>query len=330
VSAVERIEEEASRWLAVRDTHADAANDSEFNRWLDADIRHRVAYLKLEAAWQRSERLRELKPLDRAADPDLLRIHRRPWPAAIAASVSVLALAIGAWAYVEFRWQRYETPVGGLSRVVLDDGSIIDLNTNSAVRVRLRRIREVELERGEGRFEVAPDSARPFVVTAAGANVRALGTAFTVRLRAPARVDVVVSEGRVAIASEQVSRAPPLYANEAAVVLPNRVSVTRIGPQLLARRLAWTSGRIVLQGETLSEAIAEFNRYNARQLAFEPAIATLPVAGNFTATDPESFAAALASAFHLRIDPSSGEAIVLRSPAQPGADDAALPAVDQQ
>ena len=197
---------------------------------------------------------------------------------------------------------------------MLDDGSVIDLNTNSAVRVRLGRLREVQLERGEGRFEVAPDSARPFVVTAAGANVRALGTAFTVRLRAPAQVDVLVSEGRVAIASEQVRRAPPLYANEAAVVLPNRMSVTRIEPQLLARRLAWTSGRIVLQGETLSEAIAEFNRYNTRQLAFEPSIGALRVAGSFNATDPESFAAALASAFHLRIDPFSRDAIVLRSP----------------
>jgi len=314
VSAVERIEEEASRWLAMRDTCGMAANDPEFNRWLGADIRHRVAYLKLEAAWQRSERLRELKPVDRAADPDLLKLHRRPWPVAIAATLALLSLAIGTWAYVEFRWERYETPIGGFSRVVLDDGSIIDLNTNSAVRVRLRRVREVHLERGEVRFEVAPDSARPFVVTAAGANVRALGTAFTVRLRAPAQVDVLVSEGRVAIASERVRRSPPLYANEAAVVLPNHVSVTRIEPQLLARRLAWTSGRIVLQGETLAEAIAEFNRYNERQLAFESSIASLRVAGSFNATDPESFAAALASAFQLRIDPSSGEAIVLRSP----------------
>ena len=314
MSAVERIEEEASRWLAARDTRGNAANDPDFDRWLDADIRHRVAYLKLEAAWQRTARLRELKPLDRAADPDLLKVHRRPWPAAIAASVALVSLAVGTWVYVDFfRWQHYETPVGGLSRVALDDGSVIDLNTNSAVRVRLGRVREVELERGEGRFEVAHDAARPFVVTAAGANVRALGTAFTVRLRAPEQVDVLVSEGRVAIASERV-RSPPLYANETATVLPDRVSVSRIEPQLVARRLAWTSGRIVLQGETLSEAIAEFNRYNKRQLAFEPSIAALRVGGNFIATDPESFAAALASAFHLRIDPFSGEAIVLRSP----------------
>ncbi|MBC8027465.1 MAG: FecR domain-containing protein, partial [Steroidobacteraceae bacterium] len=167
MSVVERIEEEASRWFAVRDTRGNAANEPDFDRWLDADIRHRVAFLKLEAGWQRAERLRELKPLDRGADPDLLKVHRRPWPMAIAASAALFSLAVGAWVYVEyFRWHHYETLVGGFSRVKLDDGSIIDLNTNSAVRVRLGSVREVQLERGEGRFEVAPDRARPFVVTA--------------------------------------------------------------------------------------------------------------------------------------------------------------------
>jgi transmembrane sensor len=316
VTAAERIEEEASRWLASRDAAGKAANDPDFDRWLGADIRHRVAYLKLQKTWQRVDRLRDLKPLDRAANPDLLEVHRRPWPVALAASIALLAVAAGTWMYVDqFRWQRYETGVGGFSRVSLDDGSIIDLNTNSAISVRLGRTqREVRLERGEGRFDVAPDRDRPFVVSAADANVRALGTAFTVRLREAKQVDVLVSEGRVAIASETVSRSPPLYANEAATVLPGRVSVTRVEPQLLARRLAWTSGRIVLQGETLSEAIAEFNRYNKRQLAVDPSIATLRVGGNFDATDPESFAAALASAFQLRIAPFSGEAIVLKPP----------------
>ena len=50
------------------------------------------------------------------------------------------------------------------------------------------------------------------------------------------------------------------------MVLPDRVSVSRVEPQLLARRLAWTSGRLEFRGETLAEAVAEFNRYNRRQI----------------------------------------------------------------
>jgi transmembrane sensor len=305
VNELELIEARASRWLAARDAgEATAEQAAEFNRWLDADIRHRVAFLKLEATWRRTDRLRDVRPLDRAVDPELLGPPdlRRRWSMGLAAGV-VLALLTGFWSYQQhFSWHGYETRVGGFSRIVLEDGSVIDLNTNSEVRVRFGRTREVRLLRGEGRFQVAHDSARPFTVTAADAAVRAVGTAFTVRLREGEQVDVLVSEGKVAVASSRVQRTPPLNAGEAAVVLPDRVSVSRVEPQLLARRLAWTSGKLEFRGETLGEAVEEFNRYNRRQIRLATAsLNTLRVGGSFGATDPESFASALGSAFKLQV-----------------------------
>jgi transmembrane sensor len=305
VNELELIEARASRWLAARDAaDATAEQAAEFNRWLDADIRHRVAFLKLEATWRRTDRLRDVRPLDRAVDPELLGPPdlRRRWSMGLAAGV-VLALLTGFWSYQQhFSWHGYETRVGGFSRIVLEDGSVIDLNTNSEVRVRFGRTREVRLLRGEGRFQVAHDSARPFTVTAADAAVRAVGTAFTVRLREGEQVDVLVSEGKVAVASSRVQRTPPLNAGEAAVVLPDRVSVSRVEPQLLARRLAWTSGKLEFRGETLGEAVEEFNRYNRRQIRLATAsLNTLRVGGSFGATDPESFASALGSAFKLQV-----------------------------
>ena len=316
----ERVEREASRWLAARDASAGTpAQSEEFNRWLDADIRHRVAYLRLEASWQRVERLRDLRPLDRDVDPDLFKERklRRPWPMAAAASLALALLAGGWWFYRQNSgWQEYETQIGGFARVVLDDGSVVDLNTNSEVRVRLGDSqREVRLVRGEGRFQVAHDAGRPFTVSAAGAAVRAVGTAFTVRMRDSARVDVLVYEGKVAITADRVPAAPPVSAGEAAEVFPDRVSVSRVEPQQLERRLAWTSGSLRFNGETLGEAVAEFNRYNRRQLKLADAsLATLRVGGNFVATDPESFAAALVSAFSLRATPEEPGSIVLRPP----------------
>jgi transmembrane sensor len=305
VNELELIEARASRWLAARDAaDATAEQAAEFNRWLDADIRHRVAFLKLEATWRRTDRLRDVRPLDRAVDPELLGPPdlRRRWSMGLAAGV-VLALLTGFWSYQQhFSWHGYETRVGGFSRIVLEDGSVIDLNTNSEVRVRFGRTREVRLLRGEGRFQVAHDSARPFTVTAADAAVRAVGTAFTVRLREGEQVDVLVSEGKVAVASSRVQRTPPLNAGEAAVVLPDRVSVSRVEPQLLARRLAWTSGKLEFRGETLGEAVEEFKRYNRRQIRLATAsLNTLRVGGSFGATDPESFASALGSAFKLQV-----------------------------
>jgi transmembrane sensor len=315
----EDIEHDASRWLAARDAGATSpAQTAEFNRWLEADIRHRVAYLRLEASWRRIAKLRDLRPLDRDVDPDLLepRTLRRPWPLAIAAAL-LLAIGAGAfWFYLQTSaWQIYETRVGVFSRIVLEDGSVVDLNTNSEVHVRLGAVREVRLTRGEGRFQVAHDPARPFIVAANGAAVRAVGTAFTVRLRDASQVEVVVAEGKVAIAAPRVTDTPPLAAGETAVLQAGHVSVSSMSPQDLERKLAWTAGRLEFRGEPLADAVAEFNRYNVRQIRLAHAsLGALRVGGNFKATDPESFAAALASAFKLRVDPAGTDAIVLRPP----------------
>jgi transmembrane sensor len=312
----ELIEARASRWLAARDARAATPEEAaEFNAWLDADIRHRVAYLRLETNWQRADRLRDVRPLDRAVDADLLRPRttRRPWMMALAAGLVVAVLA-GTWAWQQhLSWQHYETRIGGFSRIVLEDGSVIDLNTNSDVRVRLRSDRrEVRLLRGEGRFQVAHDRQRPFTVAAADTAVRAVGTAFSVRLRESARVDVLVTEGKVAVASPSLTDAPPLIAGDAAVVLRDRVSVSRVDPQVLARRLSWTTGRLEFRGETLGEAVEEFNRYNRRQIRLSNAsLSSLRVGGSFSATDPESFAGALASAFRLRVALDKANEIVL-------------------
>jgi transmembrane sensor len=309
------IEVRASQWLAARDAGSTTpAQAEEFNRWLDADIRHRVAYLRIEAQWRRAEKLRDLRPLDGPVDPDLLAPKTpRRWPLALAASV--LLLLAGGWLYQShWSWDRFETPVGGLSRIVLEDGSVVDLNTDSDVRVRLREgHRQVRLVRGEGRFQVAHDARRPFTVEAAGAAVRAVGTQFTVRLHGSEQVDVLVAEGKVAVNSSHGQETPPLSAGDAAVLRPDRVSVSRLEPQIVARRMAWTTGRLEFRGETLAEAVTEFNRYNHRQIRLASAdLAGLRVGGSFAATDPESFAGALASAFKLRVQ-SDTQGIVLRA-----------------
>jgi transmembrane sensor len=310
------IELQASRWLASRDARPmDTELASAFDQWLNADIRHRVAYLKLESAWRRGDRLRDLRPLDRGIDPDLLRPPRRYWSLAVAAGVAALLLVAGLFfANTQLGWQRYETRVGGFSRIVLEDGSVIDLNTDSEVRARLgAHKREVRLVRGEGRFQVTHDGARPFVVSAADAEVRAVGTAFSVRLR-PRQIDVLVSEGTVAIDSAHLAHAPPVHAGEAAVVLPDRMSVRRLENQQIESRMSWTTGRLQFRGDSLGDAVAEFNRYNRRHLRLADAsLAQLRVGGTFNATDPESFAAALASTFNLRVAPDT-DAIVLRPP----------------
>jgi len=315
-NAAQRIEEEASHWLVARDACAPSTEDeAAFDRWIGEDIRHRVAYLHLEAVWRRSERLRERAPLDRVADRDRLRAHRlRRWPLALAATVALVLLASVMFSRAYFGWEHYQTPVGGFSRIVLDDGSVIDLNTDSEMRVRMRKgQREVQLLRGEGRFQVAHDTQRTFVVSAGDAVVRAVGTEFSVRLREAAQVEVVVAEGTVAIDTTHQLHAPPVRAGETAVLHSDHIAVRRMEPQQLEQRLAWTSGQIQFHGESLDQAVEEFNRYNRRQLRLADAsLAALRVDGTFNATDPHSFATALAGTFGLRVEAAQTDAIVLR------------------
>ena len=128
-----------SRLARERGTCGLAVNPPEFNRWLDADIRHRVAYLKLEATWQRAERLRDLRPSIVCRGSRICsRADCRPWSLALAATSRCCRSPSVRGCTLEFSWERYETPIGGFARIVLEDGSIIDLNTNSALRVRLR------------------------------------------------------------------------------------------------------------------------------------------------------------------------------------------------
>jgi len=320
VSAAERIEEEASLWLAARDARAPSPDDAAaFDHWIEEDIRHRVAYLRLESASRRSDRLQALSPPDRSIDKDLLRASRQRnrWPLALAASVVLVLMAVSVmFARAWFGWEHYQTLVGGFSRIVLDDGSVIDLNTDSELRVRMGNgFREVRLVRGEGRFQAAHDTQRPFVVSAGDAVVRAVGTVFSVRLRKTAQVEVLVAEGAVEIDTTHELHAPPLHAGEAAVLHSDHIAVSRIEPQQLEQRLAWTSGKIQLRGETLDRAIGEFNRYNRRKLRLADAsLAELRVVGTFNATDPDSFAAALSSTFGVRVESAQPDAIVLRTP----------------
>ena len=225
----------------------------------------------------------------------------------LAASVTVLAVTalggIGAWYAVEQRnTQTYATHIGEFHRVVLEDGSSIQLNTDSEVRVHYSsRYRHVDLTRGEALFQVAKNKEKPFDVEAGDTTVRAVGTAFSVRLHeagANERVDVVVSEGRIAINPPS----PQTYAaGSVATVRNGRVDATVVEGEDITSKLSWTTGRLMFQGEKLSDVVDEINRYNLRKLQVtDPDIAELKIGGTFQATDPDGFARALSAAFGIK------------------------------
>jgi transmembrane sensor len=259
--------------------------------WLKGDPRRRGALLRAEAALSFIDRGRALagvvpKPL---ASPIWI---RRKWLfAGLGVAASVVGIAI-----VLTGSHRYGTAIGEIRQVPLSDGSVVAINTQSAVEVAMHPDkREVTLTRGEAWFKVAHDKTRPFVVSAGRIRIRAVGTAFSVR-RHDEGADVQVTEGVVetwTLGEEgrrvQVAAGSKAYVAEYEPPKP-------IQGLDIERSLAWREGQIVLEGETLDEAVAQFNRYNTRKLVIsDAALANEKLVGQFRATEPLNFAGAVAT-----------------------------------
>jgi transmembrane sensor len=203
---------------------------------------------------------------------------------------------------------------------VLTDGSIVELNTNSRLRVELERDRRViHLERGEAIFRVAHDAKRPFLVMVGGTVVRAIGTQFNVRRRDQA-VEVLVLEGIVALDSIDalgsrlavpLPTTPVLNAGKIAIAAPTGLKLRDLATEEAERTLAWRSGMLSFNGQTLAEAAEEFNRYNRRQLILsDPAVASLRIGGTFRATNIDSFATVLQEKFHIKVVAKDGQIVL--------------------
>jgi transmembrane sensor len=212
-SDAEAIEATAAAWLAQRDEGLTPEQEAEFAQWRGVDVRHEAAVARLEAAWTALQQLRDFRPEARVhPDRDLLRAPRMrrrlvSFPAIAATTALAAALAVAAvWWFGSIRRdavnreQHYATTVDGYERVSLVDGSIVELNSASEVLMLFSPAeRRVRLVRGEAHFTVAKNKARPFLVEAGTVAVRAVGTAFNVRLGGK-DVEVLVTEGKVAVA----------------------------------------------------------------------------------------------------------------------------------
>ena len=208
----------------------------------------------------------------------------------------------------------HSTAVGEVRHLLLEDGSRVDLNTNSEIVTRIEANRRVTLLiRGEARFRVERDDRPAFLVVAGQAGVKSTDADFSVRLVNSSRVDVLVKAGRaeISVAPAQVPRpglqlSPPLVltmsSGESISLRSNSVLAReRLSAVVLERRTAWTDGWLWFAAEPLPQALAEFNRYHAQQLVLvDPRLASLQIGGRFRSSDLDSFLATLKHSFDVR------------------------------
>ncbi len=357
-SEAEAIQATAAAWLAQRDDGLTPEQEAEFARWRSADVRHEAAVARLDATWSALQQLREFRPeAARHPDKDLLRTaptSRRvvPFPAAVAAAALAASFVLAcAWWFTrpELRMAppglTHSTTVDGYERVALADGSMVELNSASEIQVAFGAAeRRVRLVRGEAHFTVAKNPARPFWVQAGGVAVRAVGTAFNVKLGGE-NIEVLVTEGKVRVAEvddrdkrsevrsrksggsleesgpEAARQRAELGANER-IVIPTVGTtavpvappvVEKVTPEALRSALAWQGARLIFVDTPLAEAVAQFNRRNPVQLELaEAELATLPIGGSFRAENVDAFVRLLASGGDISVERPTPSRIVLR------------------
>ena len=288
--------DEAARWHArTMNGPLSAADERALDAWLDADLRHRAAYTDIVAA---GLALKHLRP--RVAVP--ARPARR-WPAWVAgAAAAPLALAL--IAAVPHVWQDWRSDVhtatGALADRRLDDGSRLQLDTDSAARVATSAgSRDVELLRGALAVEVAKDPGRPFHVRAGGVVVTAVGTKFVVALGKDGSVDVGLVEGKVTVAS---GAAAPV-ALEAGERLRFDANAVATRDAIPATAYSWSRGVIAFDRAPLADALVELDRYLPERVVLSAkSHAGAVVPATFPAHDPRAALESLARSEGLRVD----------------------------
>jgi transmembrane sensor len=224
-------------------------------------------------------------------------------------------------------------------RQTLEDGSIVDLNRGASIEVAFTAAeRRVRLVRGEANFTVAKNPARPFIVSAGGVDVRAVGTVFNVRLDRAA-VEVVVSEGQVRVAPPELvvptsagaaslpakagtTNAPPLStlslrAGQSAVVSLASAAplppVATLSEAEIEARLAWQPRLLDFTARPLADIVAEFNRRNPVQLVIgDPSLEPVLLSASFRSDNVEGFVRLMESDFGMKAEWHGEREIVLR------------------
>lgn len=325
----EAIEATAGVWLSLRDRGMTPKETEAFVRWLQESPEHATIFASLEQTWRQLDQLSTSVAPGAPANPDALapRYRRRlaKLPVlSLAAAAALAVVCVGTWMK---RSPRYfaETAIGAFQRVDLPDGSVAQLNTDSAIDADMSGVeRRVRVVRGEVHFAVHKDPQHPFIVSVDGVQVRAVGTAFEVRSRPRAGIhggttvtEVIVTEGRVQVSNAKtgetllshapVATEPPVLAAGERVVIQADLSgirfeaaVSQLSDGDLRHSLAWQERRLEFDNTPLREVLTEFNRYNRIQLTVaDERLATHPFSGTFRVDGYEALVALLQENFNI-------------------------------
>ena len=310
-------DEAAARFLKAVTADEPAIWDATYV-WVSAHPAHGVAFARAEAAWALSGRLREVAP---RIDPEAIAGPAGRFEAAIGRRHAIAALfaaaLIGTAGTVALQMvnsvTRIQTAVGEARRVRLTDGTAVFLNTNTAIEVAMHDDRRfIRLLRGEASFTVAPN-AQPVIVEAVDTRISTKAASFNARMR-PDVLELTVLNGEVSVSDRKSPGAHRINAVSSAAIRAGAVAHSALSVAQAMRRLSWQSGLVEFRGETLAQAVDEFNRYRAAPLIIgDPEIASIPVRGTFDVDASDGFVRLLALESRIRRVVNADSSVLLIS-----------------
>lgn len=288
------LSDEAIDWMVrLSSGRATSGDRLAFLRWRERSPMHEAAAVEAEGLLRGVAETRQADRMRRGSEPLPVRPSSRRFSrrtlfagaTAAAASVAAVTVGLNVLGPLSGFYADHTTSVGERKRVTLDDGSIVTLNTATALSVDYSgHERRVVLHDGEALFEVAKDPNRPFIVTAGNGQARAVGTAFVVRRKETCE-HVIVTEGTVEVT---VGKAAPVRL-EAGQRLgfgeSDRQQLRTVDVETLT---AWQRGKLIFNRRSLQSVVDEVQRYRRGRIVIaNDQLKTLQVTGVFDLDDPD-------------------------------------------
>jgi transmembrane sensor len=304
----------AADWLQRRHFWTWREEDQKaLDAWLALSPAHEIAYWRLEAAWNDTQRIAALQR------PVMHRSPVRSWQrfAAIAVGGAIVVAAGLGWPSFLDRPETHLviTGLGERKTVTLADGSKVELNTNSTLRIVANAEgRKAWLDRGEAFFDIVHDSRHPFIVTVGNRRITDLGTKFLVR-RDHDKLSVALVEGSARFDAPDGSVMSPVFLKPGDVLQDkgHAIIATRKTSVEMKDELGWRRGLLVFKHATLADAAAEFNRYNANKVVIaDPQTARIAIGGTFQSNNVSVFAEAVRDLLGLRVQTGKSETVISR------------------
>ncbi|NGO65943.1 FecR family protein [Rhizobium daejeonense] len=308
-----RIEREAIAWFTRMNGKPSHQDRRDFEDWLDAAPEHRTAFEGVEGLW--SDLGASMQVGGRVEDSLALPLEkisrlreRRAGLKASAVIVSCLALLIaGTWTLLErphlLQDMRADvvSPRGDRKALTLSDGSHVLLDADSALDVRVSGSeRRVRLLRGTAFFQIT-HTGTPFVVEAAGGEVRVLGTEFDVSLKEDRQVTVTLAKGSIQVAMIGSSKDVVLKPGESVDYGTGGLSLVK--QAVIEDEMAWHNGRFIFNNARLADVLAQIGRYRAgRIVILGLRLGELRVSGNIELDETDKALAAVQSTVGFRLN----------------------------